>query len=422
MGKYKFTMRTTNPNKEGLYAVMLEVSKLKKRSYLSLKIHGDPQYWDDTQERFVIEKGLRSKEAKEKNEERKKNNYLIERYNQRAIDILRKFEDEKVDWTLNQFKEAFTGKIRQGKFHFYILEHIKTLRETGHTGNANCYQNLEHILSIFDNKIQERVFGEIDYKYVKKFDVFLQKRKNESNTRRYYMKSLRAIVNKAIKDGEATRTTYPFGKDGFKISELDKETAKRYLPNEYLVKLKTSKSSREVREYARRLFLFSYYCYGMSFIDMAHLKSKNIVIHNNGKYIVYFRQKTKNQAKTKPIQIKITEQIQQLIDELKQFKQPMNDYLLPIVTVDHEGEELYKHITNKRKRYVSYLKDLANEFGFEFNLTSYVSRHTMAMQLQNNSIPRDKISQIMGHNDLKTTITYLDSLDSSVIDEAVKVL
>ncbi len=53
---------------------------------------------------------------------------------------------------------------------------------------------------------------------------------------------------------------------------------------------------------------------------------------------------------------------------------------------------------------------------------NYVSRHTMAMQLQNNSISRDKISQILGHSDLQTTNVYLDSLDSSVIDEAVKVL
>ncbi len=46
----------------------------------------------------------------------------------------------------------------------------------------------------------------------------------------------------------------------------------------------------------------------------------------------------------------------------------------------------------------------------------------MTMQLQSNTIPREVISQILGHSDLKTTNTYLDSLDSSVIDEATKVL
>lgn len=55
-------------------------------------------------------------------------------------------------------------------------------------------------------------------------------------------------------------------------------------------------------------------------------------------------------------------------------------------------------------------------------LTSYVSRHTMAMTLQDNQVPREVISQILGHSDLSTTNTYLDSFASSVIDEAVKVL
>ena len=46
---------------------------------------------------------------------------------------------------------------------------------------------------------------------------------------------------------------------------------------------------------------------------------------------------------------------------------------------------------------------MALEFGInDIDLTSYVSRHTMAMSLQNNEIPREVISQILGHKDLKT--------------------
>ena len=75
------------------------------------------------------------------------------------------------------------------------------------------------------------------------------------------------------------------------------------------------------------------------------------------------------------------------------------------------------------KKLNSYLDGLADEFEIsDINLTSYVSRHTMAMSLQNNEVPREVISQILGHKDLKTTNTYLDSFNSNVIDEAVKVL
>ena len=124
-----------------------------------------------------------------------------------------------------------------------------------------------------------------------------------------------------------------------------------------------------------------------------------------------------------PISIKITSEIERILIELQAFKEPLEDFLLPIVTVNKEEESgLYDHIGNRRKKYTNYLKNLAMEFEFEFNLTSYVSRHTMAMQLQDNNIPENVISQILGHKDLATTKVYLDSLNTNVIDEAAKVL
>lgn len=46
----------------------------------------------------------------------------------------------------------------------------------------------------------------------------------------------------------------------------------------------------------------------------------------------------------------------------------------------------------------------------------------MSLMLQRNDISREQISQMLGHADLKTTNTYLDSFDTTVIDEAAKVL
>jgi len=44
------------------------------------------------------------------------------------------------------------------------------------------------------------------------------------------------------------------------------------------------------------------------------------------------------------------------------------------------------------------------------------------MTLQRNNIPREVISQMLGHADLETTNIYLDSFDNGVINEAAKVL
>ena len=87
------------------------------------------------------------------------------------------------------------------------------------------------------------------------------------------------------------------------------------------------------------------------------------------------------------------------------------------------GEKLYNHIRGRYKKYNGYLAELAEELQItDMKLTTYVSRHTMAMMLQRNNVSREQISQILGHADMKTTNTYLDSFDTTVIDEAAKVL
>ncbi|MDR0393659.1 MAG: site-specific integrase [Tannerella sp.] len=279
------------------------------------------------------------------------------------------------------------------------------------------------MLGLFDSKFKKKVFPEIDIKYVKAFDVFLQKRGCSGNTRKFYFKALRACLNKAIQDKEAPESTYPFGKGGFNITSLEEETAKRYLQNGYMEKLKTTVMDNSTMEMTRRLFLFTYYCYGISFMDAALLTKRNIVQYNGGNSIVYKRHKTKEAKKVKPIQIGITDTIQELLDWFAANTILISDYLLPIVSREYKGEQLYNHIRSRFGRTNKNLKNLATALEItEMKLTSYVSRHTMAMTLQDNNTPREVISQILGHSDLATTNTYLDNFSSSVIDEAVKVL
>ena len=81
------------------------------------------------------------------------------------------------------------------------------------------------------------------------------------NTRKFYFKALRAILNRANAEGvgSAGDLSVP-DRGGFEVSKLEEATAKRYLPAAELSKLKsTTASPIRVAEYARKLFLFSYY-------------------------------------------------------------------------------------------------------------------------------------------------------------------
>ena len=401
------------------YALWLVVRKDGKRKSFSLGIYAYPHQWDETNELFVTDRRV----AKLHPDRKPLNEWLTQRKAD-IIQIISDFEKEKKDWTINQFEEAFFNYSKKGKINDYFENLIQTLKETNHVGNAICYKGTLHILKLFDKKFSEKIFSEIDIKYVKTFDIFLQKRGCKGNTRKYYFKALRSVLNKAIQDGEASASTYPFGKGGFNIASLEEETLKRYLPMDCMTKIKSSEMENHTLELTRRLFLFSYYCYGISFIDAALLTKRNIIRYNGGDYIVYKRNKTKEAKKVKAIQIKITPEIQSHLDWFKENTILIEDYLVPIVSRSgYSSEQLYNHIRSRFSRNNKNLKELAKALNItEMTLTSYVSRHTMAMTLQDNQVPREIISQILGHSDLSTTNTYLDSFASSIIDEAVKVL
>lgn len=420
---HRFKLRTDRELQNGEYAIMMVTTKYGKRQFISLNISSTEEFWDEQQERLVVFKGLRTAQKREDNEKRMKANALLERYNQRALDIIYEYEKEHIDWTLKQFKDSFMNRIVQGKVKPFLEDFITTMLDTRHIGTAKSYKKTLRVWEQFDKKLQDRLFVEVDLAYVNDFNNWLIKRGCGGNTRFGYLKSVKALFVRAIREEVASKTNFPFESHLFNVSELKEETIKRYLPSEYLKKLKDTPSKVPQQEFARQLFLFSYYTYGMSYIDVANLKQTNIVCMEKGKYIVYRRQKTRNTRSSKPISIRITTEIEQAIQAMIQYREPIGDYLLPVITKEKDTPiEHYNHIESLRQWYNDYLKKLSTELEFDFHLTGYVSRHTMAMQLQENEISESIISQVMGHKKLETTKTYLDSLKTDVIDKAAEVL
>ena len=415
MATFKFLLYKSNVKRDGLYPVCLRITKNRKLKYISLDMYAREDQWN--------EEAARYKKDKRATPNYEKYNALLTHYEERKDSLLRKFTESRVDWTLNQFEEQFLGVSKRGKVYDYFLKHIGILKETNHIGNAKAYERTLHVLGKYDKKINERLFQEIDLKYVNAFNVALEKDRCCGNTRKYYLKTLRALLNKAIKDNEASRTTYPFGNGGFEISSLEEETRKRYLLSEDLTLAKNSYQDDYTMEYTRRLFLFSYYCFGISFIDMATLTTQNIEKLETGEHIVYKRQKIKNQRSVKTIKIPVTETIREILDWFKANTPLVGNYLVPVITKDYRGEQLYNQIRSRYVRYNKNLKKLGKTLGIErLPLTSYVSRHTMAMTLQNQSVSREVISQVLGHTNLETTNVYLDSFETSVVDKVAELL
>lgn len=157
-------------------------------------------------------------------------------------------------------------------------------------------------------------------------------------------------------------------------------------------------------DFARDMFLISFYLRGMSFIDMAFLRKADLV---NG-YITYRRRKTGQQ-----LIIEWTKEMQFILDK---YPDNVTDYLLPIIK-NPGTNEIYTY------RNVGYninhnLKKIAQMVGISIPLTLYVARHSWASAAKAKGIPISIISEGMGHDSETTTQIYLASLDSSVVDKA----
>ena len=102
MATFKVLLHSANKRKDGTYSVSLRIIKNMKAKYISLQLYAKKEEWDDVNERFKCDKRVCP-------------NY--KEYNARIIQLLaraqkveRDFEYDKVDWTLNQFEDAFLYK------------------------------------------------------------------------------------------------------------------------------------------------------------------------------------------------------------------------------------------------------------------------------------------------------------------------
>lgn len=88
------------------------------------------------------------------------------------------------------------------------------------------------------------------------------------------MRTIRSIYNKAINRKHITKSLYPF--DLYKISKLKKEAKKEYLTEEEIKLLENEDFEDKKLQFAKDLYLFSFYCRGMNFIDITKLSSSNL--------------------------------------------------------------------------------------------------------------------------------------------------
>lgn len=416
MAKIEMVLYKWKTLKDGTNPILLRVAKEKTRKMLSTGLSCYPKQWNDEYGLFVKDKRL--------TKDYDVNNEVLNAVKTKATTIISDFEKHGIDWTLKQFEAKMRVKSNHSNPKDYFENHIDKLKNNEKYGYAEVFSSTLLILTLFDPKFAKLKFPDIDQNYIQRFDSFLRLKRGLKDTSiSVYMRTLATLLNAAIKDGIMDQSSYPFGRNGYKISKLNVKTRKRYVPVEHLQKLKNYKFDNLRLEIARNLFMLSFYCRGINWIDMALLKKENIQteLSKDGKEVKVMRF---TRAKTKTVfEILINEDIQDLLNWFVDSFQA-DTYLLPIITrPQYKGEELRKHIANRRGKYNKALNEIAKIEALKFpeslqNISSYFSRHSYAMALRSKGIGVEIISEALGHAELKTTNIYLDSFGRDAVAAA----
>lgn len=296
-------------------------------------------------------------------------------------------------------------------FMDYLDKQVKLKKSIGKIRTSEIYDSLWRKLHAWLNG-QPLYFDEITSDKMQEFEAYMKSTGNCLNTISAYFRPMRATYNKAIDEEliEAPKTS-PFKR----VYIGNEKTIKRAIPIsriKYIANMDFNaipglhRSTKKSMEYARDMFMFSFYTRGMSFVDMCNLKKYDL---QNG-HLTYCRNKTGQ---------KLFIKWEKCMEDIRKRHAASEDspYLLDLL--DTTGD-----LRNcKRRKQFSIncaLKQIGQLAGVGNVLTMYVARHSWASACKSSNIPISVISEGMGHDNEETTRIYLVQLDTSIVDKANK--
>lgn len=314
-----------------------------------------------------------------------------------ADDIVREFRRYINDYTLLNYMQSIIVKLRMNG-------RIRT--SEAYLSALNSFRNFLDTHRVYvDNRLcNDIMLDSLTSEVMESFEAWHRGRGIVPNTISFYIRIIRAVYNRAV-ESEIIDDRNPFR---HVYTGVDK-TVKRALPLKAIKQLKLlNLAVGSTLDYARDMFLASFYFRGMSFIDMAYLKKTDL---KNG-YISYRRRKTGQM-----LIIKWTKDMQTILDK---YPENESEYLLPIIRHNNGNERnSYRNASYNINRN---LKIIAQMSDISIPLTLYVARHSWASAAKAKGIPVNVISEGMGHDSEATTQIYLAGLDASVVDKANSII
>lgn len=416
MATVSVVLNTTKKLSNNEFSVAIRVTNNRDKKYFalstlvtnqSLKFRCTTDYWKPAE---AEDNGL-GKFRKTHAQYKECNQVLASKLDE-AKHLLQKYEVESLPFSFLQFETDLKRKdapIVSALQDYYTLQ-IHILEEQGRVGLAGLYLEAQRILFKF------RPFAlitDVNFRFLETFEYWMRnERGNKDTTISVKMRNLQRVINQAIEDKLFKLEEYPFGEKKYSINKrLDNKTKKIAITLDKIGKLKELKlQPGSALHLAQQMFLFSYYCRGMNFVDMAYLTWKDI----SETHIEYTRRKTRGK-----FDIPLNQYSQQILEYFKSNYSINGGYVFPVIDLSIH-KTLKQQYTRKKtalKAVNDNLKKLAEQIGEpKLKLTTNVGRHSYATGLKRSGANTSYITEALGHATQEQTQTYLDGFEKGVIE------
>jgi integrase len=311
--------------------------------------------------------------------------------------------------TVSELKLFLTEKTKKKNDIIQVFGEriISELKNEGKYGNSDTYKQALSFLRNYSGK-KNITFRQLTFQMLKMLENrYMANSDNHYNGLSVYMRSIRALFNRAIAEGIVKKEHYPFKQTKFdknKYQIKSEPTKKRAVSKEVINRIEHFDNGNKYLRKFKYYFLFSFYTMGMNMVDMAKLRKRNI--EDNTLY--YKRSKT-----GRTYEIRLNQKAWDILQYFGYDKKKANDFLFPILENVTGPEKMRKKIQENVSRTNKHLKIIAAEIGLkDVKLTTYVSRHSWATIADRAGINRRLISQGLGHRNQQTTEIYIDDIES----------
>ncbi len=388
--RFRRTMALDEPG-----TVYYQLTQDKKKCSVETDIHILPEFWDAKNETItppLFENEMFLLEYKKK----------VETGLLQIKRIIKELERRGKPYEIRDIATAYERMVKRESVMALFQMEIAQCKKMKKMGTMRSYTSTYNSFSRFMAGRDIPLFL-INTELLLDYETWLRSNGCVRNTSSFYMRNLRSIYNKAVKNRMIEQ------KSPFKsvYTGIDK-TRKRAIDEKTIMRMQNLMFKRKYSlEFSRDLFLFSFFTRGMAFVDMFFLKKEDI-----GKDIIsYVRHKTDQR-----LIIRIEPCISNIINKYKKSTAD-SPYVFPLINMN-SPKDIYKQYRNALNIYNKNLKKLCIRLHLKLELTSYTARHSWATTARKHKIPLSVISAGMGHTSERTTQIYLESIDNSVIDAA----